>query len=288
MTNCQPGLWPLNGKACRPVLKKKHMQNRINDLFREKNKNILSVYFTAGYPNLGDTATIIRLLEKHGTDLIEVGMPFSDPTADGPTIQSSSDHALKNGMSIDILFDQLSDIRSHVKIPLVLMGYINPVLQYGMERFCRQCNRIGIDGIILPDLPPDEYILNYQEVFKANNLHNIYLITPQTSDSRILEIDKLSTGFIYMVSSSSTTGAGRKVSDFSREYFSRVKNLNLQHPQVIGFGISDRETFENACMYALGAIIGSAFVKALQQPLPLEDIIRNFVGSITGQEGQVD
>lgn len=268
----------------KPALMENHMQNRIDDLFREKDKNILSVYFTAGYPNLGDTATIIRLLEENGADLIEVGMPFSDPTADGPTIQASSDQALKNGMTLEILFEQLSDIRSHVKIPLVLMGYINPVLQYGVEKFCRQCSRTGIDGIILPDLPPDEFSLNYQEVFKANNLHNIYLITPQTPDSRILEIDRLSTGFIYMVSSSSTTGAGKKVSDFSREYFSRVKKLKLRHPQVIGFGISDRETFENACQYAHGAIIGSAFVKALQQPDPLEVIISRFVAGITGTE----
>lgn len=273
-----------NVMSLKPALMENHMQNRIDDLFREKDKNILSVYFTAGYPNLGDTATIIRLLEENGADLIEVGMPFSDPTADGPTIQASSDQALKNGMTLEILFEQLSDIRSHVKIPLVLMGYINPVLQYGVEKFCRQCSRTGIDGIILPDLPPDEFSLNYQEVFKANNLHNIYLITPQTPDSRILEIDRLSTGFIYMVSSSSTTGAGKKVSDFSREYFSRVKNLKLQHPQVIGFGISDRETFENACQYAHGAIIGSAFVKALQQPDPLEVIISRFVAGITGTE----
>lgn len=258
------------------------MKNRINQLFERKNREILSVYFTAGYPKLDDTVTIIRELEKSGADLIEVGMPFSDPTADGPVIQQSSDVALKNGMSLELLFHQLEDIRNQVDIPLVLMGYFNPVLQFGVERFCRMCHQSGIDGVILPDLPIDEYNFSYRQVFEDNGLHNIFLITPQTPNERIMEIDRISHGFIYMVSSSSTTGAGKKVEDFRSDYFTRVQNLNLKNPQLIGFGISDKATFDNACCYTSGAIIGSAFVKALQQPLPLENIIERFVRSIRG------
>ncbi len=256
------------------------MKNRINQLFERKDRGILSVYFTAGYPELEDTVTIIKELEKSGADLIEVGMPFSDPTADGPVIQQSSDVALKNGMSLEVLFQQLEDIRSQVNLPLVLMGYFNPVLQFGVERFCRKCQETGIDGIILPDLPIDEYNANYRQAFEENGLHNIFLITPQTPNERILEIDRISNGFIYMVSSSATTGAGKKVEDFRTDYFTRVQNLNLKNPQLIGFGISDKATFDNACLYTNGAIIGSAFVKALQQPLPLEKIIRKFVNTI--------
>lgn len=253
------------------------MDNRIDHLTRNKKKNILSVYFTAGYPKLQDTVPIIGMLEKNGVDLIEIGMPFSDPTADGPTIQHSSDVALKNGMSISVLFEQLAGIRNRVQIPLVLMGYFNPVLQYGIERFCIQCRETGIDGLIIPDLPPDEYFREYRPFFEANGLHNIMLITPQTSPERILEIDGRSTGFIYMVSSSSVTGAGKKVEDFRLDYFTRVNDLNLNNPRLIGFGISDRATFDNACRYASGAIIGSAFVKALARTAPLEDIITGFV-----------
>lgn len=259
------------------------MKNRINQLFEKKDRNILSVYFTAGFPNLNDTVPIIEMLEQNGVDLIEIGMPFSDPTADGPTIQQSSDIALKNGMSLNVLFEQLKNIRKNVQIPLILMGYINPVLQYGMERFCKNCSEIGIDGLILPDLPLDEFNLHYRLYFEAYNLHNILLITPQTTDERIAEIDGQSSGFIYMVSSSSTTGAGKKVEDFQSGYFSRVKGLQLKNPTLIGFGISDRATFDNACSYANGAIIGSAFVKALQQPGLLETNISNFVKSIRGQ-----
>ena len=249
-------------------------------MFEEKKGGVLSVYFTAGYPYLNDTADIIRLLEKNGVDLIEVGMPFSDPTADGPTIQQSSDVALKNGMSLDVLFRQLEGIRNTVSIPLVMMGYFNPVLQFGVEKFCRKCAESGIDGIILPDLPVEEYDISYREIFEKYRLHNILLITPQTADERILEIDRISSGFIYMVSSSSTTGAGKKVEDFQKDYFSRVQELPLKNPRLIGFGISDRATFENACSYASGAIIGSAFVKALREQDSLENIISRFVQSI--------
>lgn len=256
------------------------MENRINQLFENKNRDILSIYFTVGYPNLNDTVTIIELLEKYGVDLIELGIPFSDPTADGPTIQKSNDTALKNGMSLKTLFGQLENIRSKVKIPLTLMSYINPVLQFGVENFCRKCYETGIDGLIIPDLPPGEYNQHYKKYFDQYKLHNILLITPQTSDNRIIEIDRQSGGFIYMVSSSSTTGAGKTVEDFHNGYFNRVNNLPLNNPRLIGFGISDKATFDNACRYANGAIIGSAFVKALQQSDNLEANIKNFILSL--------
>lgn len=253
------------------------MKNRINTLFEKKNKNILSVYFTAGYPNINDTVEIIQELEKNGVDLIEIGMPFSDPTADGPTIQKTSEQALKNGISLNLLFTQLKTIRQTVSIPLVLMGYFNPVYQFGIKEFCEKCNEIGIDGTILPDMPLDEFEANYRTTFEANNLHNILLITPQTSTERIRQIDDASSGFIYMVSSSSTTGAGKKVEDFQSEYFERIQQLNLKNPRLIGFGISDNATFENACKYANGAIIGSAFVSSFSSEIKIEDSINKFV-----------
>ncbi|HPE76882.1 MAG TPA: tryptophan synthase subunit alpha [Draconibacterium sp.] len=254
--------------------------NRINNLFETKKENILSVYFTAGYPKLNDTVEIIQLLEKNGVDLIEIGIPFSDPTADGPTIQRSSEIALKNGMNLELLFDQLQNIRESVKIPLILMGYINPVYQFGVERFCAKCAEIGIDGAILPDLPLNEFENEYKAFFAENNLHNILLITPQTSENRIRQIDAASSGFIYMVSSSSTTGAGKKVEDFQQSYFQRIQNMKLKNPRLIGFGISDNATFVNACKYANGAIIGSAFVKSFNSELSLTDSVKGFVDTI--------
>jgi tryptophan synthase alpha chain len=262
------------------IKKNYDMNNRINKLFKEKKNNILSVYFTAGFPNLNDTLEIIQELEKNGVDLIEVGMPFSDPTADGPTIQRSSEVALKNGMTLNLLFEQLKTIRQSVNIPLVLMGYFNPVYQYGVEAFCKKCKEIGIDGAILPDLPLDEFEAEYKTIFETNNLHNILLITPQTSEARIRQIDAASSGFIYMVSSSSTTGAGKKVSDFKTDYFERVKGMDLKNPTVIGFGISDNATFTNACKYANGAIIGSAFVSSFNANLTLSQSISTFVKSV--------
>ena len=256
------------------------MKNRINHLFEIKKENILSVYFTAGHPNLNDTVEIIQQLEKNGVDLIEIGMPFSDPTADGPTIQRSSETALKNGMNLKLLFEQLKDIRSTVKIPLILMGYINPVYQFGVEKFCEKCAETGIDGLILPDLPLDEFEAFYRPAFGKHNLHNILLITPQTSDQRIKQIDEASSGFIYMVSSASTTGSDKKVEDFQREYFERIQAMNLNNPRVIGFGISDRATFENACKYASGAIIGSAFVKAIDSEAEIQEAVSRFVKQI--------
>ena len=202
------------------------MNNRINKLFQEKKGQVLSVYFTAGYPNLEDTVPVIQELVKNGVDLIEIGMPFSDPVADGPVIQHSSLISLQNGMSIRKLFSQLENIRQSVDIPLILMGYINPVLQYGVEAFCQKCNEIGIDGLIIPDLPMDVYEEEFKSIFEANNLHNIFLITPQTSDERLKVIDQASSGFIYMVSSNATTGAKTSVSDFQKQYFERVNSLD--------------------------------------------------------------
>ena len=256
------------------------MKNRINQLFQNKKENILSVYFTAGYPELNDTVTIIQNLVKNGVDLIEIGMPFSDPVADGPVIQNSSTKALKNGMSIKLLFEQLTNIRESVDIPLILMGYLNPVMQFGIDKFCQKCQEVGIDGLILPDLPLGVYEEEFKALFQQYGLHNILLITPQTSDRRIQQIDEASEGFIYMVSSSSTTGAKDKVSDFHADYFDRVNKLNLKNPRLIGFGISNHETFQNACKYASGAIIGSAFVKALDQEVTLEERISGFVKSV--------
>jgi tryptophan synthase alpha chain len=256
------------------------MKNRIDQLFETKQKNILSVYLTAGFPNLNDTVTIIQELEKNDVDLIEIGMPFSDPTADGTTIQHSSETALKNGMSLKLLFGQLKEIRQSVKIPLILMGYINPVLHFGIEKFCEKCSEVGIDGLILPDLPLAEYKTHFQKIFLKYGLHNILLITPQTSEKRILEIDEASGGFIYMVSSSSTTGASKKAGDFNREYFERIHQMKLKNPRLIGFGISDSETFSNACRYANGAIVGSAFIKAIQKNKNIAENVATFVKNI--------
>lgn len=234
--------------------------NRINKKLKEE-KKILSIYFTAGYPELNDTVQIIQDLEKNGVDLIEIGLPFSDPLADGPTIQESSTAALKNGMHTELLFEQLRDIRESVTIPLIIMGYFNPVFQYGVEAFCKRCQEIGIDGLILPDLPLDVYQKDYEATFKKYGLVNVFLITPQTSDERIKEIDEASNGFIYLVSSASTTGATSGFGSAQREYFERIEGLDLTTPQIVGFGINNAKTFEQATKTTKGAIIGSAFIK---------------------------
>ncbi|WP_347160378.1 tryptophan synthase subunit alpha [Pontibacter chitinilyticus] len=256
------------------------MKNRIKSLFAQKPKQLLSVYFTAGFPNLNDTETIILELEKNGVDLIEIGMPFSDPLADGPTIQQSSTVALRNGMTIPKLFEQLQNIRQKTQIPLVLMGYLNPVMQYGVVRFCQKASEIGIDGIILPDLPLQMYVDEYKALFEEYNLSKVFLITPQTPEERIREIDTHTNGFIYMVSSASTTGKTIGLAEQSEAYFQRVAGMQLQNPGVIGFGIHDKETFAAACHHASGAIIGSAFVKALQQEGSLEQNISTFIQRI--------
>ena len=256
------------------------MNNRINKLFQEKKEQILSIYFTAGHPNLEDTVPTIQELVKNGVDLIEIGMPFSDPVADGPVIQHSNLIALQNGMSVRKLFEQIKDIRQSVDIPLILMGDINPMLQYGVEAFCQKCNEIGIDGMIIPDLPLSVYEEEFKSIFETNNLHIIFLITPQTSDERLRQIDEASTGFIYMVSSNSTTGTKEGLTDFQTDYFNRISTFGLKNPRLIGFGISNAETFYNACQYAQGAIIGSAFVKALDADVLLEEKVSQFVKSI--------
>lgn len=236
--------------------------NRIQKKLKEE-KKLLSIYFSAGYPALNDTVKIIKQLENSGVDMIEVGLPFSDPLADGPTIQESSTQALKNGMHTELLFEQLKDIRKSVSIPLVLMGYFNPMLQYGIEAFCQKCKDIGIDGFIIPDLPADVYHEEYKAIFEKYELLNIFLITPQTSDERIRYIDSISEGFIYMVSSASTTGGQSDFGTIQQNYFKRIANMQLKNPQIVGFGISNKETFLQATTYAKGAIIGSAFIKHL-------------------------
>ncbi|AYN04872.1 MULTISPECIES: tryptophan synthase subunit alpha [unclassified Flavobacterium] len=238
--------------------------NRINQKLQE-DKKILSIYFSAGYPNLNDTVQIIQDLEKSGIDMIEIGLPFSDPLADGPTIQASSTQALHNGMTTQVLFDQLENIRESVKIPLIIMGYFNPILQYGVEEFCKKCAAIGIDGLIIPDLPVDVYAEQYKTTFEKYGIINVFLITPQTSDERIKFIDSVSNGFIYMVSSASVTGSQSGFGNTEESYFERIANMNLKSPQVIGFGISNKETFNQATKFAKGAIIGSAFIKHLSE-----------------------
>ncbi len=240
------------------------MKNRIHKKLDEE-KKLLSIYFSAGFPNLNDTVSIIQDLEKQGVDMIEIGLPFSDPLADGPTIQKSSTIALKNGMGTELLFDQLKDIRKTVSIPLIIMGYFNPVLQYGVENFCKKCRETGIDGLILPDLPLDVYLEEYEAIFRKYNLINIFLITPQTSELRISQIDEASDGFIYMVSSASTTGAKNGLGEEQEAYFERIARMNLKNPQIVGFGISNARTFDQATKTAKGAIIGSAFIKMLSQ-----------------------
>lgn len=238
--------------------------NRIEQKLQE-DKKILSIYFSAGYPNLNDTIQIIQDLEKNGIDMIEIGLPFSDPLADGPTIQASSTAALHNGMTTQILFDQLKDIRKTVSIPLVIMGYFNPMLQYGVEQFCQKCAEIGIDGLIIPDLPVDVYADEYKATFDKYGLINVFLITPQTSEERIRFIDSVSSGFIYMVSSASVTGSSAGFGSTQEDYFKRIANMKLKNPQVVGFGINNAETFNQATQYAKGAIIGSAFITHLKE-----------------------
>ena len=237
--------------------------NRIDSALA-KNKKLISIYFTAGFPDLDDTVPIIKALEKSRVDMIEIGMPFSDPLADGPTIQDSSTQALKNGMDTQKLFDQIKSIRNEVSIPLIIMGYFNPIFQYGVEAFCKSCKDVGIDGLIIPDLPVDVYHKNYKSIFESYGLKNIFLITPQTPESRVRYIDEVSDGFIYMVSSASTTGAKSEFGDIQENYFKRINDLKLKNPQIVGFGISNYDTFNAATTYAKGAIIGSAFIKYLK------------------------
>jgi len=257
--------------------------NKINKLFQEKKNNILSVYFTAGFPGINDTATVLKELENNGVNLIEIGMPFSDPLADGPTIQRSSEIALENGMTMKLLFEQLKqyDLKKSASA-MILMGYLNPVMQYGVEKFCKDAAALGVDGVILPDLPMLEYINEYKAIFEKYNLKNIFLITPQTTEERIRLIDNNTDGFIYMVSSSSTTGAKAGIADDQEKYFKRIKAMNLKNPTLIGFGISDNKSFSKACEFANGVIIGSAFINAIEKSTDLKKDIAAFVKKIKG------
>lgn len=254
--------------------------NRINAIF-EKNKKILSIYFTAGFPKLNDTLPIIETLAESGVDLIEIGIPFSDPLADGPTIQASSKVAIDNGMTVNLLFEQLQNVRQKVSIPLVIMSYFNPIMQFGVEKFCKKCAEIGIDGLIIPDLPSEIYTTNYKDIFESNGLTNILLITPQTSDDRIREIDNISNGFIYLVSSAGVTGAKQQFSEEHVSYFKRISDLKLKNPQIVGFGISNSETFKQATQHTNGAIIGSAFIKYIETH-PISET-QTFIDSIIGK-----
>ena len=253
--------------------------NRISKVFSRKKKNVLNIYFTAGFPKIDDTLRIARALQGAGTDIIEIGVPYSDPIADGPTIQDSSQKALDAGMSLKLLMRQLQGLRKHISIPVILMGYINPILQYGFMEFCRDCKEVGIDGVILPDLPMQEYMEIYQRTFEEYGIYNIFLMTPQTSKQRILQINEVSKGFVYMVSSASITGAKRDISQEQIDYFERIKKMNLSVERLIGFGISNKNTFDNACKYAAGAIIGSAFINQLNKDAS-DEAITSFVGSI--------
>jgi tryptophan synthase alpha chain len=257
--------------------------NRINQLFEQKKENVLSIYYTAGYPSLNSTLDIAEALEKAGVDFLEIGIPYSDPLADGPVIQNSSLKSIENGMTLKVLFDQLKDLRKRISIPILLMGYVNPILQYGVEKFCASCKEVGVDGVIAPDLPMYEYEEMYFKCFESNNLSNIFLITPQTADERIRKIDELTNGFIYLLSSSSTTGKDVSLSDVTETYFSRIKNMNLKNPTMIGFGISDNKSFSKASEYANGAIVGSAFVKLLGQ----DDYLEKIPGFIAGIRDEV-
>ena len=237
--------------------------NRIIKLFKEKRQNVLSVYFTAGYPNLNDTLPVIRELVAQGVDMIEIGIPFSDPMADGPVIQESNTVALRNGMTLTRLFEQLKDIRKEVDIPLVLMGYLNPIMQYGAEQFCLNCYNIGIDGVIVPDLPFRDYLTDYKPIADRYGLTFIMLITPETSEERIRLIDEHTDGFIYMVSTAATTGSQESYGDKTLAYFSRINTMGLRNPRLIGFGISNKKTWDAARAHAAGAIVGSAFIRLL-------------------------
>ena len=256
------------------------IMNRIQNLFQQKDKNILSVFCTAGFPELNSIVPILEELQNNSVDLVEIGMPFSDPTADGPVIQYSNTIAINNGMMLKVLFEQLKNVREKVSIPLILMGYINPALQYGFDNFLHDANACGIDGIIIPDLPLYEYETFYKKKFEQYNLKNIFLITPQTSDARILQIDDLSDAFIYIVSSNAITGGNSNIEQEQQNYFQRIKNMKLKNPTLIGFGIKDKETFDTACQYSNGAIIGTAFINAVDKSIDLKKDIKSFIQQI--------
>lgn len=252
---------------------------RIAELFKRKNKGIVNIYCTAGYPRLDSTIKVMKALQENGADMIELGMPYSDPLADGPIIQGSSTIALKNGMTIKTLFEQLKDFRRDIKIPVILMGYMNPVLQYGFEKFCADASAAGIDGLILPDLPEYEFETEYGAIIKKYGLDFIFLVTPETSEVRINKLDELSSGFLYAVSSSSTTGSNKNMTEVD-SYLQKLQNLGLRNLILVGFGIKDRATFNAACQHASGAIIGTAFIKALEGAGDEQQIVKQFLKAI--------
>lgn len=252
---------------------------RISKLFSEKKKNILSIYCTAGYPQLNSTIEVMKALQECGADMIELGMPYSDPLADGPVIQQSSNVAIANGMTVSTLFSQLTNFREHIHIPVLLMGYMNPVLQYGFEKFCTDAAAAGIDGLILPDLPVYEFEMQYGTIIKKYGLDFIFLVTPETPEERVKSLDNAGSGFIYAVSSSATTGNTNAI-ELQEKYFIRLKNMGLKNPVMVGFGIRNRATFETACKHAHGAIIGSAYVSALKNCPDVALTTKEFINSL--------
>lgn len=252
------------------------MKNRINNLI-ESRDNIRSIYFTAGYPAVNDTVHVIEKIAENGGDLIEIGVPFSDPVADGPVIQHSNTVSIENGMTVKLLFEQLKDIRNKVDIPLIMMSSLNPMIQFGFENFCIKCREIGVDGLIIPDLPVEEYVDQYKSIVEQNGLRNIMLVTPASTDERIRLIDENSDAFIYMVSSSSTTGENKKFASDFESFAQRLSAMRLRNPLITGFGIKDKKSFDQVCKYSKGGIIGSAFVKALNEPFSLDENIYNFL-----------
>lgn len=247
--------------------------NRLEHKFQLKSNNLLAIYFTAGYPAPEGTRQTILDLDAAGADIVEIGMPFSDPLADGPTIQASSKAALDSGMSLEKLFRQLDSIRSETDIPLVLMGYLNPVLQFGVERFCQKCHEVGVDGVILPDLPLAFYEKNYRLHFEKYDLCPVFLVTPQTSDERIRELDAASRGFLYAVSTASTTGGAGGFGETQTAYFQRLAGLKLKNPVMVGFGISDHAAFETVCQFANGGVVGSAFIRAQEAGISPKEFV---------------
>ncbi|MBO9594918.1 MAG: tryptophan synthase subunit alpha [Niabella sp.] len=255
--------------------------SRLKELFAKKGKNVLNVYCTAGFPQVNSTLPVMEALQENGADIIELGMPYSDPLADGAVIQNSSTIALQGGMTLSLLFEQLKPMRNHIHIPVVLMGYMNPVLQYGFEKFCADAAAAGVDGLILPDLPPFEFETTYKAIVDRYGLSFIFLVTPETSEERVRKLDALSSGFLYAVSSSSTTGNEK---DFSavEQYLERLQHYGLNNPVLVGFGIKDQDTFSRACKYANGAIIGSAYIKALDGQTDLAAATRHFIKNVLG------
>jgi tryptophan synthase alpha chain len=253
--------------------------SRITDLFARKNKRVLSVYYTAGYPELDSTLPVMHALQASGADLIELGMPYSDPLADGPVIQASGSKALAGGMTIATLFAQLKDFRSTTTLPVLLMGYMNPVLQYGFDKFCATAAAVGVDGLILPDLPIYEFETEYGPIIRKYGLDFVFLVTPETSEERVRKVDALSSGFVYAVSSSSTTGKDKDMSH-QQSYFDRLQQMQLRNPVLIGFGIKDKATFDAACLHANGAIIGTAYIRALEDTTDIPGATRQFLSSV--------